>query len=134
MATVTIEKFNDGAVELYEDPDLRRDLSKMRVEERPMGFRLTFPRDSLGHGDLGTSFLLALLATSELSGQKRVRVGVVMEGNPYDRHDRRMAAADRHNAMLEAAGPHCGNNPFLYLAARTGRAAFGRMEEPDPFG
>jgi phage terminase large subunit-like protein len=71
MATACLEAFNDHRIELYEDADLRRDLSRMRVEERPQGFRLTFPRDSLGHGDLGQAFLLALLAASELAGKVR---------------------------------------------------------------
>ena len=87
VATVLIEAFNDHRVELYDDADLRRDLTRMRVEERQYGFRLTSPRDDLGHGDLGSAFALAMLAASELAGRKRpIVVGAFDPLNPvsYD--------------------------------------------------
>jgi phage terminase large subunit-like protein len=83
MATTCLEAFNDRRLELYEDADLKRDLGRMRVEERPSGFRLSFPRDSLGHGDLGQAFLLALLAASELAGKKRQQFWMMQDGIVY---------------------------------------------------
>ncbi len=77
MATVLIEAFNDRRVELYDEPDLRRDLTRCRIEERAYGFRLVSPRDEHGHGDLGSAFTLAMLAASELAGRKRIVVGVL---------------------------------------------------------
>lgn len=68
IATAVLEAFNDRRVQLYEDADLRRDLERLRVEERSYGFRLVAPRDQHGHGDLGTAFGLAVLACSELAG------------------------------------------------------------------
>lgn len=76
LATVVIEAFNDRRLELYDDPDLRRDVSRFRVEERPYGFRLTSPKDEHGHGDLGTAFSLALLAATELASRPLVKAGV----------------------------------------------------------
>jgi hypothetical protein len=75
MATVVIEAFNDRRLELYEEADLKKDLSRLRVEERQFGFRLTSPRDELGHGDMGTAFTLALLAASELAAKKKIVAG-----------------------------------------------------------
>ncbi len=75
MATATIEAFNDARVELYENADLRRDLNRLRVEERSYGFRLVSPRDELGHGDLGSAFTLAMLAASELASKKKIYIG-----------------------------------------------------------
>jgi hypothetical protein len=72
MATCLIEACNDFRVELYDCPELRRDLTRLRIEERSYGFRLVAPHDEAGHGDLGTAFTLAMLAASELAA-KRVR-------------------------------------------------------------
>jgi hypothetical protein len=83
IATVLIEAFNDHRVELYDDPDLRRDLTRLRIEERQYGFRLTSPRDEHGHGDLSTAFGLAMLAASELAGKRVIRAGI-MESVPDD--------------------------------------------------
>jgi len=69
IATATLEAFADRRLELFEDPDLRRDLSRLRVEERQYGFRLVSPRDEFGHGDLGNAFSLALLAASDLAAE-----------------------------------------------------------------
>jgi len=71
IATVLIEAFNDHRLELFDDPDLRRDITRLRVEERQYGFRLTSPRDELGHGDMASAFSLAMLAASELAGKRQ---------------------------------------------------------------
>lgn len=77
IATVLIEAFNDRRLELYEDADLHRDLNRLRVEERPYGFRLVSPHDEHGHGDMGSAFALAMLAAAELAGKKKIRIGVL---------------------------------------------------------
>lgn len=77
IATTLIESFNDRRLELFDEPDLRRDLSRLRVEERQYGFRLTAPRDAEGHGDVGTAFSLAMLAASELANKRVIHVGAV---------------------------------------------------------
>jgi phage terminase large subunit-like protein len=80
MATVLLEAFNDGRLELYADADLKRDITRLRVEERPYGFRLVSPRDALGHGDLGTAFSLALLGASELATKRQMVAGPIDQG------------------------------------------------------
>src|SRR5262249_45137340 len=62
MASAVLEAFNDRRLELFEDADLRRDLTRMRVVEKSYGFRIESPRDATGHGDMGSAFQLALLA------------------------------------------------------------------------
>jgi len=75
IATTLIEAFNDRRVDLYEDENLKRDLRRLRVEERAYGFRLVAPRDESGHGDLGTAFSLAILAASDKAGKRSVKIG-----------------------------------------------------------
>ena len=71
QATLTIEGFNDNRFEFYECEDLRRDLLKLRAEEKSYGIRLTSPRsnDGSGHGDLASAFLVALLLAHEIAGK-----------------------------------------------------------------
>lgn len=75
MASTLIESFNDRRIELFEDAELRRDLTKFRIEERSYGFRLVSPKDSNGHGDLGSAFAMALLAAAELAAKRIVTAG-----------------------------------------------------------
>lgn len=107
IATAVIEAFNDRRVELYPEPELKRDLTRLRVEERPYGFRLTAPRDATGHGDLGTAFSLALLGASDLAGRKIARVGVLL-GN-----DDPFADAMRARRMW-SQGIHPGTGERLF--------------------
>lgn len=72
MATSVIEAFNDRRIQLYEEPDLRRDIEKFRVVEKSYGFRIESPRDATGHGDLGTAFQLALLAAVERAAKRKI--------------------------------------------------------------
>ncbi len=67
MASTLIEAFNDGRVHLYDCPDLRRNLIKLRVEERSYGFRLTSPRDETGHGDLCSAVPTRLVGSERVS-------------------------------------------------------------------
>lgn len=80
IATAVIESFNDRRVEPYDDPDLKRDLYRLRVEERSYGFRLVSPRDEHGHGDMATAFGHALLAATELAARRQVTAGVPSKG------------------------------------------------------
>ncbi len=68
IAARTIESFVDRRLDLYECPNLKRDLFRLRVEERSYGYRLVSPRDSEGHGDTASAFGFALLAAHEQAG------------------------------------------------------------------
>jgi phage terminase large subunit-like protein len=128
MATTCIECFNDKRIELFEDGDLRRDLTRMRVEERPQGFRMTFPHDALGHGDLGTAFLLALLASSELAGKRIARAGPIPQGNAFERFARQCERREQEMEKLRLGGAE--DNPFERLARLSGRSGL-RTENPE---
>ncbi len=80
LATAMIESFTDRRLHLYPCADLRRDLLKLRVEERSYGFRLTAPRDEDGHGDTGTAFSLALPAAIDQAGRRTIIVGALGGG------------------------------------------------------
>lgn len=80
QASLTIESFQDHRFQFYECEPLRRDLSRLRVEEKNYGFRLVSPRDGEGHGDTASAFCLALLIAHELAGKKKVKVGGDMFG------------------------------------------------------
>lgn len=116
IASTLLEAFNDGRVLLFNDPDLMRDLRRLRVEERQYGFRLTFPRDEHGHGDLGTAFALAMLAASELAAKRRAVVGAIGSHDADDGlsafgralQDFEQRAADYREEMLELY--RAGNN------------------------
>lgn len=70
MASLTIESFTDRRLQLYDCPPLHADLSKLRVEEKSYGFRLTSPRDATGHGDTASAFCIALMIAHEAAGKK----------------------------------------------------------------
>jgi hypothetical protein len=72
IASLTIESFTDRRLQLYDCEPLRRDLLKLRAEEKSYGVRLTSPRDNEGHGDSFSAFANALLVAHELAG-KRIR-------------------------------------------------------------
>lgn len=80
IATATIEAFNDHRLLLFEHPDLRRDLYRLRIEERSYGFRLTSPRDGTGHGDCASAFCYALLAAEDVAGAVQRRAAVHVDG------------------------------------------------------
>jgi hypothetical protein len=75
QATLVIETFKDRRIALSECEPLKRDLLKLRCEEKSYGVRLVSPRDGDGHGDSFSALALALLVANEVSGRKPVRAG-----------------------------------------------------------
>lgn len=59
MATVVLEVFRDRRIELYRHEGLLADLRRLRIIERPQGFRLDAPRTRSGHVDAATALTLA---------------------------------------------------------------------------
>lgn len=96
QAGLVIECFTDRRLQLYPCEALRRDLVKVRVEEKSYGIRLTSPRDGEGHGDTFSAFANALLIGHELAGAKPFVAGAVGYGtkvpneSPYQRLQREM--------------------------------------------
>jgi hypothetical protein len=79
QATLIIESFADRRFQFYDCEPLRRDLLKLRVEEKSYGIRLTSPRDGTGHGDTFSAFSLALLVGHELAGRKPFTVRSMLD-------------------------------------------------------
>ncbi len=81
QATLTIEFFTDHRIQLFDCEPLRRDLHKLRVEEKSYGPRLVSPRTGEGHGDSFSAFALALLMAHELSGKRVTILGDLLGGS-----------------------------------------------------
>lgn len=60
MATKLLEVFRNKTISLYPDPDLIRDLQRLRIIERQTGYRLSPIKDSYGHGDRAMALATAL--------------------------------------------------------------------------
>lgn len=104
MATAMLESFADRRLHLFDDDDLKRDLSRMRVVEKSYGFRIESPRDASGHGDMGSAFQLALLAASELAAKRKVNAGTmetVDADKPLSPFARAMRDAEARAAAFE---------------------------------
>lgn len=77
QASLVIESFTDHRLAFYPCEPLRRDLLKLRCEEKSYGIRLSSPRDEHGHGDSFSAFAVALLVGNELSKKHTVTAGAV---------------------------------------------------------
>jgi phage terminase large subunit-like protein len=80
QATLVLESFADRRLQMHPCEPLRRDLLRLRVEEKSYGIRLTSPRDASGHGDTFSAFSLALLLAHEHAGKRRVTAGAIVAG------------------------------------------------------
>ncbi len=86
ITTLTLEAFQDRRLQLYDFDPLRRDLLKLRVEEKSYGCRLTSPRDGEGHGDTFSAFAMALFVGHDLAGKRKLVAGLLNPGHarrPY---------------------------------------------------
>lgn len=92
QASLTIESFQDHRFRFYPCEPLKRDLHRLRVEEKSYGFRLVSPRDGEGHGDTASAFCLALLLAHEMAGKKKVVLSSHADNSHMNAIDRRMEA------------------------------------------
>jgi hypothetical protein len=60
MAQATINVFAAHDIAMFRCNELIADLKKLRIEEKPWGFRLTAPKDSTGHADTAIALSMAL--------------------------------------------------------------------------
>ncbi len=67
MATVLMEVFRSRTIDMYEHPQLIRDLQRLVIEEKPYGQRLTAVSDADGHADTATALAIALPAAQRLA-------------------------------------------------------------------
>ncbi|BBO32382.1 terminase large subunit domain-containing protein [Lacipirellula parvula] len=109
QATLTIECFGDRRIQLYDCEPLRRDLNRLRVEEKSYGCRLTSPRDGDGHGDTFSAFALALLMAHEVAGVRPFQIRVLYNPtdnspppDPWSDFDRRRAEYEAEESRVRA--------------------------------
>jgi len=71
MASTLLECFRSRCIDLYNHPQLVRDLGRLSIVERPggNGCKLVAPRDETGHCDAGMAFAMALSRTWWCIGQ-----------------------------------------------------------------
>lgn len=67
MAEGAIESWNHRVIDLYEDPQLIRDLGRLNIVERSYGYRLESVADSYGHADRAVALMIALMLGRQLS-------------------------------------------------------------------
>jgi hypothetical protein len=108
QASLVIEGFADGRFEFYRCPELKADLQKVRVIERPnRSFRLESPRDTgQGHGDLFSAFAVGLVLAHEVAGDAPVVIGAGdgVGGSPASAQ-LAMLAAEAEMIQREESGP-----------------------------
>lgn len=72
MATVAMESFRSRRIDLYPETRLLDDLRRLTIEEgKSYGHRLSSTRDSDGHCDLATAFVIALPGAIEAAATRR---------------------------------------------------------------
>lgn len=135
IATLTIESFTDRRLLLFDDPHLRRDLDRLRVEEKSYGVRLSSPRDGTGHGDTFSAFANALLLAHEFAGKRPVTAGAGGEEEltPLQRAFRRLDSLNEYEAMVARRGEDHAEQ-FRKLMILTGRVDPRSFPVSDPFG
>lgn len=67
QASLVIQGFQDRRFALYACEPLKRDLLKLRAEEKSYGIRLSSPRDGDGHGDSYSAFAIGLQVGHEFA-------------------------------------------------------------------
>jgi hypothetical protein len=132
QAGLVIESFADRRLLLYAEAEaLRRDLRKLRCEEKSYGIRLVSPHDEYGHGDTFSAFANALLVAHEIAGKRPNIVRSLTSDGPLDEtplqralreHDYEREAYQREMQDLHQAGAdYSGRGQWLEIMDRFGR-------------
>jgi phage terminase large subunit-like protein len=74
LASTLLEAFRARTISLYRDELLLKDLSRLVIVERPVGFKLESTRDADGHADRATALALAMLAARDAKPLRKVLV------------------------------------------------------------
>ena len=79
MASTLLDVFRSRRLELFPHPRLIADLSRLTIEEKSYGYRLTAMRDETGHADLAVALTIALPFAVDEAGHKPVYVGPMFD-------------------------------------------------------
>jgi phage terminase large subunit-like protein len=121
QATLVIESFTDHRLQFFPCEPLRRDLLKLRVEEKSYGCRLVSPRDGEGHGDTFSAFALALLVAHELAGRKPVRAGLDFPNRPSRFASNAEAYAEEMEQLAQAGSDPTDREGWKQIMSAYGR-------------
>lgn len=94
MASTMIDVFRSRRLELYEHSALIDDLSRLTIEEKSYGYRLSAIRNQSGHADLATALAIALPIAVESAGSPLPPALAGMDGKSSSSY------ADYWNARL----------------------------------
>jgi hypothetical protein len=89
MASTMLDVFRSRRIELFEHPGLIADLSRLTIEEKSYGYRLSAVRNETGHADLAVALSIALPIAVGDAGKVPVVAGVYQEDmdlSPFERH------------------------------------------------
>ena len=131
MASTLLDVFRSRRIELYDMPRLIADLSRLTIEEKSYGYRLSATRDENGHADLATALSITLPLAVESAGIAPVRVGAVdlntaYDGNltPLQRYLKQLETARKEHddeiRLLSGPDPYCDQN-FVIAMQNLGR-------------
>ncbi len=67
MASAVLQSFSGRKIDLYPDGELRRDLLRLMIVEKPYGYKLEAISDEHGHADRAVALALALPTAAEIS-------------------------------------------------------------------
>ena len=127
MASTLLDVFRSRRIELFNEPKLIADLSRLTIEEKSYGHRLSATRDANGHADLATALAIALPVSVDNVGKPNKRFGAVTDKScsltPFQRHLRRLEAQQREFDMVAAGGDDRDGKEIWKLIMR----GMGRM-------
>lgn len=82
MATMVLDVFASGSIDLFNEPNLLADIRKLRIVEKSYGMRLESPRGPTGHGDLATAMAISLLVAKEAKPLRTLKIWAGDEREP----------------------------------------------------
>lgn len=101
MASTLLQVFREREIDLYDDPELIRDLGRLSIQERAFGFKLEAPRDrTLGHCDKAIALSIVLPWATEAVANYQEPIPDAM-GNDFMGWLRRQ---EQYERRLEAYG------------------------------
>lgn len=81
MAASVMTAFRQRRIDLYNDPQLIRDLGRLSIAPKSFGYKLEAARNSTGHADTAIAMAIALPYAAELSGKPPPNSGFPTTGH-----------------------------------------------------
>jgi phage terminase large subunit-like protein len=111
QATVLIEQFASGNIDLYGHPQLERELREVRLMEKQYGFKLESPRED-GHGDAVSALSIALTMCRPLLPAAHHTTGWLPQQDVLDSLRGDGNARSRPATQLRWGGSRLGSGTF----------------------